>query len=122
MRARRQLALLTLLIVAPTAAWGQKLPAEAEAGRALAERRCASYHRIAPGEPTPPDIRAPSFQTIADAEAATPRAICDWLHQPPGRDGPTLRFAAPATSAEHADKVRADWGPSASTGPIPSSS
>jgi mono/diheme cytochrome c family protein len=79
-RARRRLA---LLIVAPTAAWGQKLPAEAEAGRALAERRCASCHRIAPGEPTPPGVRAPSFQTIADAEGATPRAIFDWLHQPP---------------------------------------
>jgi mono/diheme cytochrome c family protein len=79
----RTLVLLALLAATPAAAQGRKLPAKAEAGRALAERRCASCHRIRAGEPTAPDARAPSFQAIADAKGGAPITIYDWLRQPP---------------------------------------
>jgi mono/diheme cytochrome c family protein len=82
MHARRTLTLLALLAAVPAAAWGQDLPGDAKAGRALAERQCSSCHRIGAGEATPPDARAPSFQAVADTEGMGPMAVYVWLHSP----------------------------------------
>jgi mono/diheme cytochrome c family protein len=52
------------------------------AGRAYAERACASCHAVAPRQSVSPDPKAPAFETIANTPGMTTMALNVWLHTP----------------------------------------
>jgi mono/diheme cytochrome c family protein len=77
MRFQPLVAIASLLLL-PTTVAAQDL-GNAGLGNEYAERVCAECHDVEAGGEISPNPDAPSFQSVADTEGMSPRALAVWL-------------------------------------------
>jgi mono/diheme cytochrome c family protein len=77
MRVKPLIAIASMLLL-PAAAAAQDLGTPG-LGKEYAERVCVECHDVEAGGEISPNPDAPSFQSVADTEGMSPRALAVWL-------------------------------------------
>jgi mono/diheme cytochrome c family protein len=77
MRFKQMMAIASVLLL-PAAAAAQDL-GNAGLGKEYAERVCVECHDVEAGGEISPNPDAPSFQSVADTQGMSPRALTVWM-------------------------------------------